>query len=251
MYRYGIGKDFWLAALRTEGEAFLAAVSEPSVLSRQVPSCPDWSVGELTRHLGGFYQRIRLHAGSGGADDRWPPLSVPDDAPAADDPLLVTWLREQLGGVVAHLESIDPDTPTFTWAPRPRVASFWMRRAAHETAVHRWDSQVATKLPEPIESKLAGDTVTEVLDTFLPAGRRRVVDAHGLVRLTASDLEQSWYVRLRGESVALLDTDDELEAGASAVGSASDLALALWGRVPFDVCEVSGDPALFEPIRVQ
>ena len=44
---------------------------------------------------------------------------------------------------------------------------------AHETAVHRWDAQLATGLAEPLESKLAGDTVAEVLDTFLPAGRRR------------------------------------------------------------------------------
>lgn len=250
MNRYGIGKDFWLSALRAEGAAFLAAVSEPDTLTRPVPSCPDWTVGDLSRHLGGFYHRIRLHAGVGGASDRWPALAVPDEAPAADDPAVVTWFAEQLAGILAHLESLDPDLPTFNWAPRPRVAAFWHRRAAHETAVHRWDAQVSTKLPEPIESKLAGDTVAECLDTFLPAGRRRVTDVDGLVRLAATDLGQHWYVRLRGERIALLDTDDVLEAGATATGSASDLALALWGRVPFDVLEVSGNTALFDGIRI-
>ncbi|HEY7226187.1 MAG TPA: maleylpyruvate isomerase family mycothiol-dependent enzyme [Micromonosporaceae bacterium] len=189
MSRIQGGKEFWLAALRAEGAAFVAAVSEPDVLTAPVPSCPDWTVGELVRHLGGFYHRIRLHAGSGGADDQWPALAVPDEAPAADDPAVLAWLREQLAGIEAHLEALDPDLPTYNWAPRPRVAAFWHRRAAHETAVHRWDAQVATRLPEPIEAKLAGDTVAEALDTFLLAGRYRTdPPVHGLVQLAATDL---------------------------------------------------------------
>lgn len=251
------GKEFWLAALRADGAAFLAAVSEPGALSRRVPSCPDWAVGELTRHLGGFYQRIRLHAGSAGADEKWPPLTVPDDAPAADDEAVVTWFGEQLSRIQAHLEELDPDLPTWNWAPRARVASFWHRRAAHETAVHRWDAQVAIRLPEPIETKLAGDTIAEALDTFLPGGRRRIDAAsHGLVHLTATDVGTQWYVRLRGAGVSLLDTDTLLDpetqqARASASGSASDLALALWGRVPFDVVETSGDLDLLNAVTIR
>ena len=59
-------KDFWLAALRVEGNAFLAAVSEPGVVSAPVPSCPDWTVGDLVRHLGAVYRRTRMNAGSAG-----------------------------------------------------------------------------------------------------------------------------------------------------------------------------------------
>jgi uncharacterized protein (TIGR03083 family) len=214
-------------------------------------------VGELTHHLGSFYHRIRLHAGSAGPDEPWPPLTVPDGAPAADDAAVVTWFGEQLAGIEAHLESLDADLPTYNWAPRARVASFWHRRAAHETAVHRWDAQVATRLPEPIESKLAGDTIAEALDTFLPAGRRRSDSAvHGLVHLRATDLDQDWYVRLRGNGMSLLDRDTLLDAEghqarASASGSASDLALALWGRVPFEVLEAAGDLDLLEAVKVR
>lgn len=249
--------DSWLAALRAEGAAFLAAVSEPGALHRRVPSCPDWTVGELTRHLGAFYHRIRLNAGSAGRDEAWPRLVVPDEAPAADDEAVVTWFREQLAGVEAHLESLDPDLPTWNWAPRPRVASFWHRRAAHETAVHRWDAQVAIRLPEPIESKLASDTIAEAMDTFLPAGRWRTdAEAFGLVHLTATDIGAQWSVRLRGAGVALLDTDtlldtDPHQARATASGSASDLALALWGRVPFDVLETAGELRLLEAIKIR
>jgi uncharacterized protein (TIGR03083 family) len=253
--RFQFDKEFWLAGLRTEGSAFLAAVSEPGALDKPVPSCPGWTIGDLTRHLGGFYDRIRRHAGVGPADERWPPLGVPAEAPAADDPTVLAWFAEQLRGIVAHLEALDPDTPTYNWAPRPRVASFWHRRAVHETAVHRWDAQVATRLPEPIESKLASDTVAEALDTFLPGGRRRTTgDTQGVVQLTAIDLGQSWFVRLRGVGVSLLDTDtlldDPQQARATAALSASDLALALWGRVPFDVGETSGDADLLEAVKI-
>jgi hypothetical protein len=35
-----------------------------------------------------------------------------------------------------------------------------------------------------------------------------------------------------------------------ASGTASDLALALWGRVTFDVLETAGDDSLLEALRV-
>ena len=59
----------------------------------------------------------------------------------------------------------------------------------------------------------------------------------GMIQLAAADLGQEWYVRLRGPGVALLDTDTLLDddahpARAAAGGNASDLALALWGRIP-------------------
>jgi uncharacterized protein (TIGR03083 family) len=250
-------KDFWLAALRAEGAAFLAAVSEPGVVSASVPSCPNWTVGDLVRHLGALYHRVRMNAGSAGVDDNWGPVVVPDAAPGAGDEGVAPWFADELSQVSAFLEELDPDLPTWNWAPQARVAAFWHRRMAHETALHRWDAQLATRLPEPLESKLAGDTVAEALDTFLAAGRRRSPeDVSGLAHLTATDLGQEWYVRLRGAGIALLDTDTLLDddahpARAAASGTASDIALALWGRVTFDVVETAGDIALLEALRVR
>ena len=75
-----------------------------------------------------------------------------------------------------------------------------------------------------------------------------------MVQLTATDPAQDWYLRLRGEGVALLDTDTlrtrrPPRPGAVA-GSASDLLLALWGRVSFDTLGVAGDRSLLEGLRV-
>ena len=59
-------------------------------------------------------------------------------------------------------------------------------------------------------------------------------------------------MRLRGDGIALLDTDtllddDDPHERAMASGTASDLLLALWGRVAFDVLETAGDPRCCRP----
>jgi hypothetical protein len=145
--------------------------------------------------------------------------------------------------------------PAWNWAPQAKKAAFWMRRMALETAIHRWDAQLAVGLPEPIEAHLAADGIGEVLDTWLPAGRGRgPVDLVGIVHLTATDAQASWYVRLREEGIALLDTatlldDDEYLEKVAATGTASDVWLALMGRVPFDVLNIVGEYALLEGLR--
>jgi uncharacterized protein (TIGR03083 family) len=249
-------KEFWLGALRADGAAFLHAVSEPGALEAGVPSCPDWTVADLVRHLGAVYRQYRVQTGTGDADTPWPPVTIPSDAPPAFDEAVVGWFSSELAQVDAHFDALDPDVPAWNWAPRTRTAGFWHRRAAHETAVHRWDAQLSTSLAEPLDSKLAGDTVAEVLDTFLAAGRRRTPsDISGLVHLIASDLGHQWYVRLRGEGVTLLDTDTLLDddshpARAAASATASDLALFLWGRVNVDVVESAGDTDLLKALRI-
>jgi uncharacterized protein (TIGR03083 family) len=261
--RIHVSKDFWLAAVRAEGAAFLEAVGEPGTLPTPVPSCPDWRVGDLVRHLGSVYRRTRDHAamagtpGQGDPSTSWGAVVIPTGTPDAEDPAVVAWFAHELHEVSAVLEALDADLPAWNWAPQARTLAFWNRRMAHETAVHRWDAQVATLLPEPLEGKLAIDTIAEVFDTFLPAGRR-AFSADGLagvVHLTATDLGQEWTLRLRGPGIAVLDTgtlldDDVHPARAAASATASDLALALWGRVAWDVAEIAGDVTLLDALRV-
>src|SRR5262249_31468273 len=135
------------------------------------------------------------------------------------------WTDEHVE-LLATLDAVDSELPAWNWAPQAKKAVFWHRRVAHETAVHRWDAQMATGLAEPIEEKLASDGVTEVLDTWLPAGRRKgPTEGAGMIALHATDVDQVWYVRLRGAGVALLDTDtlldtDDHHERATASGSA-------------------------------
>src|SRR5262245_60206464 len=103
----------------------VAAVSQPDVLARDVPSCEDWRVADLVRHVGALYRRVRTNAASGNADEHWGPVVIPDDAPAADDPMVVEWFGGELAQVRAFLDALDPDLPAWNWAPQAKTAGFW------------------------------------------------------------------------------------------------------------------------------
>jgi uncharacterized protein (TIGR03083 family) len=249
-----LNKDFWLGALRAEGDAFRAAIAAAPDLAAPVPTCPEWSIAELTSHVANLYNRVRrlVTTGSLGRPEDW-------NTPEVTGPLaeVVSQWTDEFVELLAALDAVDPEQPIWNWAPQAKKAVFWHRRMAHETAIHRWDAQVAaTGLTEPIEAKLASDGITEILDTWLPAGRRRgAADHTGMIALHATDLEQVWYVRLRGVGIALLDTDTLLDSDdhherATASGSASDVLLALYGRISYDALTVGGDLALLEGLRV-
>jgi uncharacterized protein (TIGR03083 family) len=244
-----LSKDFWLGALRAEGDAFRAAVTTAPDLEAEVPSCPGWTVADLVKHVTGIHGRVRRILTRGTADkpeQLWEPGELTDP--------VGSWSDEYME-LLAALDAADPDGPAWNWAPQPKKASFWHRRMAHETALHRWDAQMSAGLAEPVEAKLASDGVTEVFDTFLPAGRHKgTTERAGMIALHATDVDQVWYVRLRGAGIALLDTDtilddDDHHERVTASGSASDLLLALWGRIPFDALVVGGDVGLLDGLR--
>lgn len=253
---YG-SKELWLAALRSDGPALRDALEEAASdergLARAVPSCPDWTLLDLTHHLGSVYRWVRSHV-SRGVTSRPEKIraqiqeqsDLPGGVPA------IQWWADEYNALLTLLDALDQQMPAWNWAPQAKQVGFWHRRMAHETAVHRWDAQMAIGGVEPIEAKLAVDGVAEVLDSWLPAGRRQGPrDRSGVVQLAATDVEHQWFLRLRGEGVALLDTDtlldtDDHHTRVLARGTASDLQLALFGRVPFDVLEITGDTALLE-----
>jgi uncharacterized protein (TIGR03083 family) len=210
---------------------------------------------DLVHHAGGVARWIVAHAGRGTTDPpEWLVRDRTDYPPAGET---LAWFDQQTEDLLLSLDQLDPATPAWNWAPQAKVAAFWDRRAAHEFAVHRWDAQMALARAEPIEAKLAADGVSEILDSWLPANRSRSgpLDRYGVVHLIAVDAGQEWFMRLRGAGVALLDTDtlldtDDHHTRVEASGTASDIDLALWGRVGFDVLEVAGDESLLESLRI-
>ncbi|HEV8570390.1 MAG TPA: maleylpyruvate isomerase family mycothiol-dependent enzyme [Actinoplanes sp.] len=251
MNRLHATKDFWLAALRADGPALQDAVTEtgPDVA---VPSCPGWTVADLVEHLTSLLRWVRESVARGVTtkpDERVTPVPRPDWPDALDG------LRRELTGTIETLDALDPEFPAWTWPAQAKKAGFWQRRMAHEVSVHRWDAELAAGRPTPIETKLAADGVNEVLDTWLPAGRRKgPTDMHGVVHLVATDASYEWFVRLRGAGVALLDTGtildtDDHHPRAGATGTASELLLTLMGRRQPDVLLVTGDPRLIMALQ--
>src|SRR5205814_753416 len=183
-------KEFWLAALRADGPAFRAAVAGAAP-DAAVPSCPEWTVAQLTGHLASVYGHVAGHVGRG-------VTTAPE--PRSQEPVTATVeeFDERFAALVNLLDALDPEMPAWNWAPQSKRVAFWHRRMAHETAVHRWDAQMAGGLSEPLEAKLAADGVIEVLDTWLPAGKgRSPAQRQAMVALSATDLGQTGYGALR------------------------------------------------------
>jgi uncharacterized protein (TIGR03083 family) len=251
MNRLHASKDSWLAALRTDGPALQDAVTETGP-DAVVPSCPGWTVADLTEHLTSVLHWVR-ELTPRGVLDKPADRVVPEPRPAWPEAL--ENLRRELTGTIETLDAIDPDFPSWTWPAQARKAGFWHRRLAHEVSVHRWDAEAAAGRATPVETKLAADGVNEVLDTWLPAGYRKgPTDLHGVVHLVATDASYEWFVRLRGAGISLLDTGtildtDDHHARAGATGTASELLLALMGRTDPDKLQVTGDRRLISALR--
>jgi uncharacterized protein (TIGR03083 family) len=122
----------------------------------------------------------------------------------------------------------------------PATVGFWQRRQAHETAIHRWDAQLASGSPDPIDAELAIDGIDEVLTMIpmRPMGEPPTGEGE-TIQLRCTDRDAEWLVYLLPETITF--EPGHAKADVAARASASDLLLLLWGRVPLDAVEVQGD----------
>lgn len=147
------------------------------------------------------------------------------------------------------MEAADPSTTVWTWWPPDQTVGFWFRRMAHETAVHRADAEAALGRIGPVAADLAIDGIDEALDLFLapdlaPGSIEGPVET---VHLHATDADGEWLVTIGPDGLGV--ARGHAKGDAAARGQASDLLLWLWGRLPSDVLEVFGDPAVVARLR--
>ncbi|MFI9006568.1 maleylpyruvate isomerase family mycothiol-dependent enzyme [Actinosynnema sp. NPDC053489] len=222
-------------ALRVEAEA-LAVAAERAPLDRDVPACPGMTVRDLVAHVGSIHRLVPRWIADGGRPAGWE--CSPDDD-------LIAWYR---AGVVALLAVLDPSraaSPAATWCPWDGTLVFWVRRMAHETAVHRVDAQAATGAAAPLADGLAADGIDEVLRLWL--GCHQPPGAHTSGRaVTLRVPGREWTVALH-EGVV----DYRASAGAAAVvsGTPSAVDLWLWGRAGEEHVSVEGDVAVVRALR--
>lgn len=231
----------YLSSVQRDGAALAAAARlglEPAV-----DHCPGWTVRSVVEHLGMVHLWVRTMVQER-MTERLARKDLPP--PSEDAGELVAWFEAGVDELVEVLSGVADDEPVWNWSLRPQVASFWPRRMAHETAVHRWDGERGLGRQQPIDGALAVDGIEEVFDTIVPRVLHDGADVSlgGTLHLHCTDREGEWLVRLEG---GRLDVTREHAKGDCAVrGTASDLELLLLNRPTRDAVEVFGDPAVLD-----
>ncbi len=241
----------------------LAAVARRD-LTRTVPSCPGWIVADVVLHTGAVQraqtaivaERAQEPAGLRRAMLQSLPgllewfesstlmggRSDPNTVPVG----LVDWFAEGASACLATLKATDPSTPVWSWSG-DQTAQHYLRLLPIETAIHRWDVECAHGAPTSMDAELARDAVGHTFTVMAPfrrAAKAAPAGAGETLLFRESGGNGSWLVRFDPEPRLL-------EAGATYPsvtirGSASDLMLFLWGRLPASRLEVQGDAGMLE-----
>ena len=234
--------DF-LAAIRRDCDRFYATAEtvDPSL---PVPSCPDWTIADLVWHLGEVHwfwgTDVELRPS---APDEIEKMKPERPATYAD---IVTWGRAQADRMIELLDATPNDVPVWTWAlnESDHNVGFVRRHQVQEAAVHRWDiEQAAAGRPQPIEPDVASDSIDEMLAITLPWGVRPDKPLGGSVHLHCTDTDGEWFVHADGRVERVHEKGD-----VAIRGTASDVLLALYTRVPLGDVEIVGDQALAEEL---
>lgn len=220
-----LGVDTYRAVLAADSQT----VADLAVgrLDRPVPTCPGWSVADLLAHLGGVYSWAAAAVLGGGEH----PVGR---APAPDDPARrVGWFLDRRGQLLDALCAVGADAPCWSFAG-PDTTGWWWRRQVHETAVHRYDVQLAAGEPGSVDPAVATDGIDELLSVFVPGFRsyRIVPGLVGTLHFHCDDTDGEWTIDLTGEDVVV--TREHRKADTAVRGPASDLYLWSWNRLPLE-----------------
>lgn len=241
----------YLAAIGSESERLRLVTG--SALDRPVPTCPGWTLADLTWHIA----EVQYFWSAIVADLLDDPASVVElvRPPAAELPEL---LRRQTAQLLADLGRRRPDDACWSWHATGHTVGWVRRRQAHEALIHRIDAELAVGELSPIDDELAADGVDEILTTMLDVGEAPDwaefwPDARS-VRLQAGD--RTWDLelgRLIGtppgrqavDLSALALRSEQLEPAPTTTitGPAPDVDRWLWGRGPIECLVIDGDPA--------
>ena len=240
--------------------AFRAAVAAAPGLDVQVPTCPEWTLFELAEHLGGGDRFWAAVVGAGPAD------GPPAEATAARAALvlprereaLVAWLAASTQLLLSALREAGAESSCWTWWPAsqsPQNSGGIARHRAQETAVHTYDAQATVGAPEPLPAEAALDGAEEFLFTVCATPspwphKPTTFDFHAAEgrswRLTV-DGDGARSTRVPAPGTTTAEASDT--AGASIHGTASELVLFCYDRIPADSLHIDGDAGLIDLLR--
>ena len=238
----------YLASIEQDTAAVCAALAvRPDA---PVPGCPGWDVAKVGLHLGMIYTWVEAQVRQRATE----PVDMRSLPRGPDGPDRVPWLAERATAMVDALAAAGGDAPAGGWRKELVTASFWRRRMAHETLVHRADVDEALGAPVALDTEvdpiLVADGIDEVLGIFLPYakdGAEPVAPLH----LVASEDGTRWTVETTDGGLRSHRSEDadptagahdptEL-AGVTVTAPAPSLLLLAWGRRQPAPDQVSGD----------
>jgi uncharacterized protein (TIGR03083 family) len=240
--------------------AFSTAVASARSLDVQVPTCPEWTLFDLVQHLGMGRRKWAAIVAAGPADAP-PAKSAWEAGPAApqEREAMLAWLAAATQELLDALRKAGPDRGCWTWwdtSQSPQTCGAVARHQLQEIAVHTYDAQVALGAPQPLPDEVALDGVEEFQFTCCAT---TVAWPHepAVVDYLATE-GRSWRLWLSADGarvarLSTLGTSAATAAGeeavdASAQGTASELVLWFYGRVPVDSLKLDGDRRIFDQL---
>ncbi|MFI6263542.1 maleylpyruvate isomerase N-terminal domain-containing protein [Micromonospora sp. NPDC051006] len=240
--------------------AFRAAVAAAPSLDLQVPTHPGRTLFDLVQHVGLGRRKSAAIIAAGPADAPPEKSAWEDGTGAPREPeALLAWWTESVGQLTSALREAGPDRGCWTWwgdSQSPQTSGAWARRQVPEIAVHTYDVELTVGAPQPLPEEVALDGFDDCQFTLCSTDvawphEPAIVDYHATEG-------RSWRLRLSrdGARAARLGASATGEdpytdtADASARGTASDLVLFFYGRIPPDSLklELDGDRRIFDQL---
>jgi uncharacterized protein (TIGR03083 family) len=231
-----LSPDRHFAAIE-QGADLLAGIVAGHDPGLRIPTCPEWDLRQLAMHVGGVHRWIAEMIVTRSAE-ALPYRQVPDGRYPDDRADQAPWLRAGARRVVEAVQAAG-ESPVFV-PSGIGSASFWARRMAHETLVHRIDAQIAAGVEPEIDPALAADAIDEFLGLLSSPGYQHADRAAGalpagaLMHLHASgdglDGAGEWLVRQDGGRISVEHGHGQGDVAVS--GPAATLLLMLVRRRP-------------------
>jgi uncharacterized protein (TIGR03083 family) len=242
-----LGVDALLGEV-SNSSGILADIASGADLTAPVPTCPEWTLRQLFTHVGRAHRWATTIVATR-AVEPIPMREVPDGRLPDDPAEHPGWLRRGAAGLAEAVHGAGSE-PVWTHLG-PAQASYWARRMAHETAVHRADGQLVAGQRPQIDPAVAADGIDEWLgfQTMGSAGDGPAALPEGAVlHLHATDEGVAGEWLIKGGDHRITVEPGHGKGDAAVRGPASVLLLMLVRRLPADdpAVQVLGDRALLD-----
>ena len=167
---------------------------------------------------------------------------------------LLAWSAESTQQLLSALREAGPDRGCWTWwgtSQSPQTSGGVARHQVQEIAVHTYDAQLTVGAPQPLPVEVALDGVEEFLFTcyatterLAARARRRRLPRHRGPLLAPHGRRR----RRTDHPYPRAGADAGHDGRCLRQGTAGELVLVLYGRIPVDSLKLDGDRRLFDQL---